>query len=227
MSIIADGLLIVTCLTAALYCYVLSRRLRQLTDMKSGVGQQILQLNTALGETREAVKETRESAKSASERLSRELALAKKRTVELKDTIAKAEAAAKGFERRSETAVVDQASSEMMAAEEESPPDEIADTPLDQSCEDQLADAEEELGEQQLGFLPDLEELPPDDDEDDPEVAAGPGSLRAAAGIEVDDPEEAAPSMSETEPKSPRPESPKATAPESGETVMQVERMAL
>ena len=55
MQLIADGLLLATALTAALYCIVLSRRLRRLTDAQSGIGTQIRELTRVLEETRGAV----------------------------------------------------------------------------------------------------------------------------------------------------------------------------
>lgn len=90
MSLIADGLLIATCLTTALYCMVLSRRLRRLSDTGDGVGQQILRLNTALAETRAAVEEMRSSARSASDRLQDDMAAAKRQSQQLQSQIARA-----------------------------------------------------------------------------------------------------------------------------------------
>ena len=81
MELIADGLLIATAMTAGLYCLVLSRRLRQLTDSGDGIGSQIDALDQALRETRAALTETREgvselrgSTKAAFEQLARETA---------------------------------------------------------------------------------------------------------------------------------------------------------
>lgn len=90
MDLIADGLLIATALTAALYCLVLSRRLRRLTDAESGVGPQIGELSRALEETRAAVTQTRSSlsesrasARNAGEALAREVAGARAVLAEL------------------------------------------------------------------------------------------------------------------------------------------------
>ncbi len=77
MSLIADGVLIIACLTTAIYCFVLSRRLRSLSGLDEGIGLQIKQMNTALEEMRAAIKTTRASAKTASDRLSREVAEAR------------------------------------------------------------------------------------------------------------------------------------------------------
>ena len=59
MELIADGLLIATAMTAGLYCLVLSRRLRRLTDSGASIGPQIEALDRALGDTRPALAETR------------------------------------------------------------------------------------------------------------------------------------------------------------------------
>lgn len=60
MEFIADGLLIVTAMTAGLYCMVLSRRLRRLTESGDSIGSQVDALDLALAETRSALRETRE-----------------------------------------------------------------------------------------------------------------------------------------------------------------------
>ncbi|MEE8454716.1 MAG: hypothetical protein V3R90_08190, partial [Limibaculum sp.] len=81
MELIADGLLIATAMTAGLYCLVLSRRLRRLTDSGASIGPQIEALDRALGETRAALAETRKgvselrgSTKAAIAQLARETA---------------------------------------------------------------------------------------------------------------------------------------------------------
>ena len=65
MQFVADGLLIATALAAAVYCLVLSRRLRRLTDAEEGIGAQIKALNAALDETRSGLAETRRSVAEA------------------------------------------------------------------------------------------------------------------------------------------------------------------
>ena len=60
MNLIADGLLMATAMIAGLYCLVLSRRLKRLTDSGSGIGSQIAALDRALAETRGALTETRD-----------------------------------------------------------------------------------------------------------------------------------------------------------------------
>ena len=65
MQLVADGLLIATALAAAVYCLVLSRRLRRLTDAEAGIGGQIKALNAALEETRAGLAETRRGVAEA------------------------------------------------------------------------------------------------------------------------------------------------------------------
>ncbi len=81
MELIADGLLVATAMTAGLYCLVLSRRLRRLTDAGDGIGPRIEALDKALAQAGEALAETkagveqlRHSAKNATTDLSREIA---------------------------------------------------------------------------------------------------------------------------------------------------------
>lgn len=81
MELIADGLLIATAMTAGIYCLVLSKRLRRLTDSGSAIGPQIEALDQALGNTRAALAEIREgvselrgSTKAAVVQLARETA---------------------------------------------------------------------------------------------------------------------------------------------------------
>ena len=91
MALITDGLLIATCLTAALYCIILSRRLSRFSDTKSGIGQQISQLNAILEETRANISESQKGAKSVAERLARDLASANKSSQDLGALIERAE----------------------------------------------------------------------------------------------------------------------------------------
>ena len=98
MELIADGLLIATALTAGLYCLVLSRRLRNLTDSGEGIGAQIAALDRALAETRAALAETREgvselrgSAKVSLSELARETVLAADLVERIEEAASRAE----------------------------------------------------------------------------------------------------------------------------------------
>jgi len=90
MELIADGLLIATALTAALYCVILGRRLRRLTDAETGIATQIMALNKALDETRAALADTRRgvteargSARGTTDALAREVAAARQAAAEI------------------------------------------------------------------------------------------------------------------------------------------------
>lgn len=98
MELIADGLLLATGLAAGLYCMVLSRRLRRLGDADEGLGPQIAALDRAILETRSALSETQErldalksQSQSAGERLTRDLARAKRLNDELAEATSGAE----------------------------------------------------------------------------------------------------------------------------------------
>ncbi|QHQ36807.1 hypothetical protein [Algicella marina] len=69
MELIADGLLIAAAGTAALYCYVLSRRLSALKDLDKGLGNAIAGLSAQVDETRKSLA----SAKSSAATQSREM----------------------------------------------------------------------------------------------------------------------------------------------------------
>ncbi len=196
MSLIADGLLIATCFTAALYCYVLSRRLKQFSNTGEGIGQQILQLNATLEETRGALKEAQGSAKKASDGLAREVAQARKVTAELKalcDTAASQSGSLQKLadrEQRIAAAPLEPAPAVQKAAPE--PADSTANgaAAVSESTSADKVIAEDEVtpqveiseetwleempssptGTEQLGFVPDL------NDESDPieEVSAEP-----------------------------------------------------
>ena len=90
LSLIADGVLIAACLTTAIYCLVLSRRLRRLSQTDDGIGQQIIRLNSALEETKSAVAEMKSATRAASENLTRDIDLAKHQGSQLQKQIARA-----------------------------------------------------------------------------------------------------------------------------------------
>ncbi|MEM1265960.1 MAG: hypothetical protein AAGI50_08095 [Pseudomonadota bacterium] len=69
MELIADGLLIAAAATAALYCWVLSRRLNALKSLDSGLGGAIASLSRQVDETRASLSEV----KTASREQSRDL----------------------------------------------------------------------------------------------------------------------------------------------------------
>ncbi len=177
MSIITDGLLIATCLTAALYCIVLSRRLSRFSDTESGIGQQISQLNSILEETRASTKESQNGAKSVAERLARDLSGAKKASLDLTALIERTESTLdRAFElqqssppaRKPVPNVEEPERSEQPDAAPvmETPTEPIMDsrTPIDELSHEDVAediaerdfDLADARGEPQLGFLPNV-----------------------------------------------------------------------
>ena len=199
MSLIADGLLIVTCLTTAIYCYVLSRRLKRLANTDEGIGQQITQFNAALDETRTAYTDLKGEAQRASDRLIKEVAAARKVAAKLQVQMEEAKSlkvptyqASPAPAAAAAIAVAEAADLSAQAIDEDVVEDEIDDDipahptlgemeeePLDEDERDVGFDEfDTEEGEQQLGFLPDVDisaddeitELEEDEEEDAPEA---------------------------------------------------------
>ena len=175
MSLIADGLLIATCLTAAIYCFVLGQRLKKFSSMEEGVGQQIKQLNSSLNETRSALKEAQATAQSSADDLSRSIIEARKlshRLRELVDATNLSSAAVqsmpgtaslavngqsvqpKSFEAAQAIEPLDQPEEELNMAE---PVGVDVDEEIDLAEVDMADILSNAAGEQQLGFLPDAE----------------------------------------------------------------------
>ncbi|MEL6768858.1 MAG: hypothetical protein AAFP17_16880 [Pseudomonadota bacterium] len=99
LELVADGLLIATALAAAIYCAVLSRRLRRLASTDEGIGGQITALNAAVEETRvalttaqEKIEALRNQSGQSSERVRREMAQARKLSEELAEAATEARA---------------------------------------------------------------------------------------------------------------------------------------
>ncbi|MEM9043661.1 MAG: hypothetical protein AAGC81_03120 [Pseudomonadota bacterium] len=61
MDLIADGLLVLAALVASLYCWVLSRRLRRLTQLDQGLGAAISSLSEQVEEMQTALAQSKES----------------------------------------------------------------------------------------------------------------------------------------------------------------------
>lgn len=197
MSLIADGLLIATCLTAAMYCYVLSRRLKQFSNTEEGVGKQVRDLNVALEETRAALKEAQSGAAAATDALSQEVAKAKKMAAQLRALGAGAAVASPA--PAVQPASPQQATSPSPGPVErgkleaiQHPEPEFTATVADDDEDLAELDLEKILdaapGEQQLGFLPDE-----DEGEEDPveqaasDVVADPAKPATAASTSTDE----------------------------------------
>ena len=63
MELIADGLLIAGAMTAALYCWVLSRRLNAFKSMDKGLGGAIAGLSARVEQTRSSLSDTKATAR--------------------------------------------------------------------------------------------------------------------------------------------------------------------
>ena len=243
MSLIADGLLVATCLTAALYCYVLSRRLKKLSNTEEGIGQQIRHFNEALDDTRNALKEIRTSAKGASEKLAREMAHSKKVAAELTRLIAKAESISQSGYPAEDPVPRSDASgdshaeagreTEPRAAQPASEADEPGTPTNDETspagaideneAEAGTADGiDDELGEQQLGFLPDIEDMAASDVE--AQLGLDPS---VSAPAEPEGKEDPANLPEDEEPDARHDEEIRGDTAPSKENLLQVERMAL
>ena len=203
MSIIADGLLIATCLTAAVYCFVLARRLKQFSNTEEGIGQQILQLTTTLQETRTALKEAQAGAKTETEALAREVLQARKLSTQLRNQL-DAAAGAVGNSRKAPVSEASEPEQPVSVDSAPIPPQsfvaaaavQVDDSVTDQPAPD-VSDPEESVdpasidvnallaasaGEQQLGFLPDEDDF---SDETDSEPAAPESEKDDAASLET------------------------------------------
>ncbi len=69
MEFIADGLLIAAAGTAALYCWVLSRKLNDLRNLDKGLGGAIASLSTQVEDTRVSLTEAKESTQARTKQL--------------------------------------------------------------------------------------------------------------------------------------------------------------
>lgn len=214
MSLIADGLLIGTCLTAGLYCFILSRRLKSFARTDKGVGKQILQMNQSLEEIKMALKEAQGGARAASEALGREVAQSRKVSTQLMNLIANAEKVSSSLQASQDTGAIGESAP---AAQASHSPKSVAAEPIALEAEDEIdparldeLDDEEEISEdilaasvsstsgaQQLGFVPDID-FDQEEDEDFEEAAEAPtatpveaptipADAAPEAGIDADD----------------------------------------
>jgi ABC-type transporter Mla subunit MlaD len=71
MELVADGLLISAAIVAALYCHVLSRRLRRLGDLDTGLGGAVATLSRQAEDLRAAIDEATESTRELAKRTAR------------------------------------------------------------------------------------------------------------------------------------------------------------
>lgn len=117
MELIADGLLLIATMVAALYCLVLSRRLRRLTQMEGGLGKAIKTMSTQVEEMKTALATSQKAtakavgdldarllaSKAAAAQLEATAAAADDIIVTLRDAASHAEAASKPAPRKTAT----------------------------------------------------------------------------------------------------------------------------
>jgi len=84
MDLVADGLLIAGALAAAFYCWILSVRVRSLTDLDNGLGAAIATLSGKVDDMQNALEATRDAAGAT--------------VLELEDVTERAESAARRLE---------------------------------------------------------------------------------------------------------------------------------
>ncbi|GMG83646.1 hypothetical protein LNKW23_28590 [Paralimibaculum aggregatum] len=241
MQLVADGLLIATALAAAVYCLVLSRRLRRLTDAEAGIGGQIKALNAALEETRSGLAETRRGVAEARAALRNEKE-AMARDIEA----AKTERAALTALRS--RALAAQASLEEMLAGMPSAgqPARPADEPADDAGADAAAERKrpptpEELEDWEVSDLFGADQAEPWQPVVSPSGASGPAEPMAGQAAAEPDPAQPAPGIAgaadppeaegaaaEVDETMPRAEPvPARPAPRAGGSPLRVERMSL
>ncbi|MEM9369678.1 MAG: hypothetical protein AAGA26_00845 [Pseudomonadota bacterium] len=75
MALIADGLLLLAALAASLYCWVLSKRLRRLTQLDKGLGaaitslsEQVSEMQFALNQSKAGIEEKTEALQALTEK---------------------------------------------------------------------------------------------------------------------------------------------------------------
>lgn len=229
MSLLADGLLIVTCIAATVYCFVLGRRLKQFSNTEEGVGQQIVQLNKTLEDTRAALRESQAGAKAEAEALAREVTAARKLASQLRSyneaaSAPKATPTAVAIAPPPSEVAVEPAAeverqvfeaAEGVAIEEDvSKEDDAADDDdVDPATIDVNALLAASAGEQQLGFLPDNEQ---GDEADDGEQE-----------LQADDQEEPQDDSIDGEDAEVPEDLAQTGAQEQADNLLKVERMAL
>lgn len=84
MELLADALLLLGALAAALYCWVLSKRVKGLNSMDSGLGTAIASLSTQVNEMQSTLKAARSETGSSAAELSELVERAEKATENLK-----------------------------------------------------------------------------------------------------------------------------------------------
>lgn len=91
MALIADILLIAGALAASFYCFMLSRRLKRLNQLDSGVGGAISALSEKISEMNDATRRIDSHAKTCAEDLEQKIELAEAAGEALESLLSRAE----------------------------------------------------------------------------------------------------------------------------------------
>lgn len=88
MAMIADTLLAAGAMAASFYCFILSRRLRRLSDLDKGLGGAIAVLSVQVDDLAKALKQTEAASERATEDLVRQTERAEKAAQQLQLLVA-------------------------------------------------------------------------------------------------------------------------------------------
>lgn len=87
MEMIIDFMLLAASAVATIYCFVLSRRLAKLNDLKNGIGASISSMSSALDQTQEVLSVARNSSLEGVQRLADVLEEAERVKPEIKQLL--------------------------------------------------------------------------------------------------------------------------------------------
>ena len=91
MQLVADGILFIAAVVAALYCMVLSARLRKLMQTEGGLGEAIASMSSQVDELNKALASAKTANEASAANLRDEVAAALKASEDLKALIRRAE----------------------------------------------------------------------------------------------------------------------------------------
>jgi hypothetical protein len=111
MQLIFDFILLAASAAAAVYCFVLSARLKKLNDVRSGLGASVVSMSAMLDQTRLTLEQSKRATMETEQRLRAVIEHAEKIAPEIEillDAVAEsAESAESGIESRRRAALAD------------------------------------------------------------------------------------------------------------------------
>jgi len=111
MQLIFDFILLAASAAAAVYCFVLSARLKKLNDVRSGLGASVVSMSAMLDQTRLTLEQSKRATVETEQRLRAVIEHAEKIAPEIEillDAVAEsAESAESGIENRRRAALAD------------------------------------------------------------------------------------------------------------------------